>query len=158
MTPFFGITHSLRALLLPHQHPQKKVKENLLWVYLSGLAVVILGPMDNMVEDFFPMHQIIIAVLDVFLPHFSCSEESTLQEYFPNAKPQSSPLLLSLALPSCVSHPGALTAMPHSGSAGEAGLQDDSRGNNELQLWCENSRFPHPKKPPCKHPCSPLPT
>lgn len=119
--------------------------------------MVILGPMNNTVEGFFPMYQVNIAISDVFFPHFSCSEESTLQEYFPDAKPQSNPLLLSLALSSCVSHPRALTAMPRSGSAGEAGLQDDSLGNDELQLWCENSRFPHPKKPPCKHPRSPLP-
>lgn len=36
------------------------------WVYLSGLTEVLVGPVDNPVEQFFPMHQVNIADTDVF--------------------------------------------------------------------------------------------
>lgn len=149
MTPFFGITHSLIALLLPHQHSQKVKGVHMSVVGLSLWTSC--GDSESHEQcgrAFFPMHQIIIAVLDVFFLHFSSSEESILQEDFPDAKPWSNPLSLPLHCPAVLHNP------EHSQQCHAQVLQVrqcsrmtpwETMNFSFAQARCQNSRFPHPK-------------
>jgi len=104
----------------------------MLWISLSGLTEVILGPVDNLVEHFF--HKVNIAVMD--MDHVSALLRSLhYKRIYPKQSPSPTfspfPCISQLCFTTQNTYTGIVS---YSGFAEGTRLKDDSLRNYDLQL------------------------